>query len=261
MSDTMADDLSIANDWFSIELEDEYGVRKIIEPYVRDWGGGCMWLIEGSEFCLLVETGIGIAPLRKFLETIVSKPIIAFASVGYYDHAGGLHQFDHRLIHKEDAHRIVKPSRHNTVADYYLDTAFDAKPFKNFNPNTYLMPASEPTRLLYDGDVIDIGNRTFEVLHLPGVTNGASGLYERESGLVFTGEAFVWADGYIYEGEPLDRSNDADLEAFKNSIRRLINLPAKAVYRGHYGRCEAKEMRSVGTTYLSEQRNHFIPKQ
>jgi hypothetical protein len=36
MSDTMADDLPIANDWFSIELEDEYGVRKIIEPYVRD---------------------------------------------------------------------------------------------------------------------------------------------------------------------------------------------------------------------------------
>ena len=59
----MADDLPIANDWFSIELEDEYGVRKIIEPYVRDWGGGCMWVIEGREFCLIVETGIGIGTL------------------------------------------------------------------------------------------------------------------------------------------------------------------------------------------------------
>ena len=50
------------------------------------------------------------------------------------------------------------------------------------------------------------------------MTNGASGLYERESGLVFTGEAFVWVDDFIYEREPLDRSNSADLEAFKNSI-------------------------------------------
>jgi glyoxylase-like metal-dependent hydrolase (beta-lactamase superfamily II) len=60
--------------------------------------------------------------------------------------------------------------------------------------------------------------KSFKVLHLPGVTNGASGLYERESGLVFTGEAFVWVDDFIYEREPLDRSNSADLEAFKNSI-------------------------------------------
>ena len=152
----MTKDLPIKEDWFAIEPTDENGVRRIIESHVHEWGGGCMWLIEGSEFCLLVETGIGIAPLREFLETVVSKPIIGFASVGYYDHAGGLHQFDQRLIHKADAHRLFQPTRHNTVADYYLDTAFDAKPYKTFDPTTYVMPSSEPTRLLTDGDTIDL---------------------------------------------------------------------------------------------------------
>jgi glyoxylase-like metal-dependent hydrolase (beta-lactamase superfamily II) len=47
------------------------------------------------------------------------------------------------------------------------------------------MPASEPTRLLSDGDNIDLGDRIFEVVHLPGVTDGASGLFERASGLLF----------------------------------------------------------------------------
>ncbi len=248
----MTKDLPIIEDWFAIEPTDENGVRRIIELHVREWGGGCMWLIEGSEFCLLVETGIGIAPLREFLETVVSKPIIGFSSVGYYDHAGGLHQFDQRLIHKADAHRLSLPTRHNTVADYYLDTAFDAKPYKTFDPTTYVMPASEPTRLLTDGDTIDLGDRTFEVVHLPGVTDGASGLFEHTSGVLFTGEAFVWRDGYIYEGEPVERSNDADLEAFRNSIQRLIDLPATAVYRGHYGRSDPETMRTIGKSYLAE---------
>ena len=107
-----------------------------------------MWLIEGINRCLLVETGVSIAPLREFLETVVSKPTTAFASVGYYDHAGDLHQFEERLIHEIDAHRISQPTRHNTVAEYYLDEAFDTTPNKNFNPSAHVMPASEPTRLL-----------------------------------------------------------------------------------------------------------------
>ena len=117
----MTRQLPIVEDWFTIDLADEHGIRRIVEAHVHDHFGGCMWLIEGSDRCLLVETGLGIAPLREFLETVVSKPITAFASVGYYDHAGGLHQFDERLIHKADAHRISKPTRHNTVAEYYLD--------------------------------------------------------------------------------------------------------------------------------------------
>ena len=109
----MTRQLPIVGDWFAIDLADEYGIRRIVEAHVHDDFGGCMWLIEGSDRCLLVETGLGIAPLREFLETVVSKPITAFASVGYYDHAGGLHQFDERLIHEADAHRISQPTRHN----------------------------------------------------------------------------------------------------------------------------------------------------
>ena len=143
----MTQQLPIVGDWFAIDLADEHGIRSLVEAHVHDDFGGCMWLIEGSDRCLLVETGLGIAPLREFLETVVSKPITAFASVGYYDHAGGLHQFDERLIHKADAHRISQPTRHNTVAEYYLDAAFDATPNKSFNPAAHVMPASEPKTL------------------------------------------------------------------------------------------------------------------
>lgn len=203
--------LPIEEDWFVIEPIDEFGVRRIGEPHVEDYGGGSIWLVEGSERCLLVETGVGVAPLRQFLETVTfKKPIIAFASVGYYDHAGGLHQFDERLIHCEDAWRVNRPDRHNTVAVYYFNTAFTKRPYDTFDSATYVMPASEPTRLLDAGDTIDLGDRTFDVLHLPGVTAGASGLFEHDTGLLFTGEAFVWSKRDVYDGEPADRSDDAD---------------------------------------------------
>ncbi|MGB0505264.1 MAG: MBL fold metallo-hydrolase [Pikeienuella sp.] len=241
----------IAMDWFTISAPDEYGVRQIEVAHTHDYGGGDMWLIEGTERCLLVETGAGIAPLRRFLETATTKPIIAFASVGYYDHAGGLHQFDERLIHKADAHRVSQPTRHNTVAEYYMGTEPGVKPYDTFDPNRYVMPASEPTRLLADGDTIDLGDRIFEVLHLPGITAGASALFERESGILFTGEAFVWSDRYLYDGEPAERSDDADQVAFRNSLNRLIDLPATAVYRGHYGRSSAAEMKAVAADYLA----------
>ena len=76
----MTQKLPIVEDWFAIDLADDHGIRRIVEAQVHDDFGGCMWLIEGSDRCLLVETGLGIAPLRGFLETVVSKPITASVS-------------------------------------------------------------------------------------------------------------------------------------------------------------------------------------
>ena len=249
----MKQDLPVAEDWFAVEPVDEFGVRRVRERHVHESGGGSMWLVEGRERCLLVETGVGVAPLREFVESITSKPIIAFASVGYYDHAGGLHQFDERLIHSADAHRVSQPPRHNTVAEYYFGGAFSAKPHASFDPSGYVMPGSEPTQLLADGDTIDLGDRVFEVLHLPGVTAGACGLLERSSGVLFTGEAFVWGSEHVYDGEPAERCDDADRRAFRQSIKRLDDLPVTVVYPGHYARSDPATMKAMIAACLSGQ--------
>lgn len=244
-------ELPVAQDWFAIEAADENGVRRVRETHVHEYGGGSMWLVEGAERALLVETGIGVAPLRAFVETITDKPVIAFASMGYYDHAGGLHQFDERWIHANDAHRVEQPDRINTAAQWYLDGAFAALPHADFDPASHVMPASQPTRLLHDGDVIDLGDRQFRVCHLPGVTSGASALFEDEIGVLFTGETLVWDGDFVYDGEPVERTNDADREAFRTSMERLLALPATAVYPGHFGRGDLAAMRHAIQGYLT----------
>ncbi len=252
MQPTSPSDLPVADDvWFAIDDSDENGVRRIREIHVHEFGGGSIWFVEGDDRCLLVETGLGVKPLRQFVDTVTDKPIIAFASLGYYDHAGGLHQFDERWIHKADVERVTAPTRHNTAAERYLGGAFRALPYAGFDPATYVMPPSQPTRLLADGDVIDLGGRQFEVLHLPGVTAGACGLFEHATGVFFSGEALIWGDDYVYDGEPAEVSNDADREAFRASITRIAALPATTVYPGHFDRRDVTAMRAAIDGYLA----------
>lgn len=246
----MVQQLPVATNWFTIEPADEYGIHRIQEPNILEYGCGNMWLVQGSKYNLLVETGVGVASLRRFLESAIPGSIIAFSSVGYYDHAGGLNQFDVRMIHEADAYRVANPTHHNTVAKYYMREVFTALPHEGFDPTTYVMPPSEPTRLLADGDIIDLGDRTFEVLHLPGVTEGACALFENSTGILFTGEAFVWSETGVYDGEPESRSSDADRTAFRRSITRLFELPATMVYPGHRARKDAETMRAVIAKYL-----------
>jgi glyoxylase-like metal-dependent hydrolase (beta-lactamase superfamily II) len=243
--------LPVADDWFFIEPADEFGVRRIRETYVHEYGGGSIWLVEGEKRALLVDTGVGVAPLRQFVETVTTKPVLAFASLGYYDHAGGLHQFDERLIHAADAHRVRHPDRHNTAADRYMGGAFDALPFEGFDPHSWVMPGTTPTRLLADGDVLDLGGRVFEVQHLPGVTDGACALFEHATGVLFTGETLVWDGDFVYDGEPAEVCDDADRAAFRKSMARLTALPARAVYPPHFGRGDVADMRRAIAGYLA----------
>ena len=235
------DKLPVAQDWFAIEAADENGVRRVRETHVHEYGGGSMWLVEGSERALMVETGIGVAPLRTFVDTITDKPVIAFASMGYYDHAGGLHQFDERWIHANDAHRVEQPDRINTAAQWYLGGAFAALPHAGFDPASHVMPASKPTRLLHDGDIVDLGDRRFRVCHMPGVTSGACALFEDETGALFTGETLIWDGNLVY----------ADRETFRASMERLLALPATAVYPGHFGRGDLVAMHRAIRGYLA----------
>ena len=82
------------------------------------------------------------------------------------------------------------------------------------------------TRLLAEGDVIDLGDRAFEVLHLPGHSPGSIGLWEPATGVLFSGDA-------IYDGPLLDELDGCDIAAYVATMRRLRELPVTVVHGGH----------------------------
>ncbi len=100
------------------------------------------------------------------------------------------------------------------------------------------MVGAEPTRLLEDGDVIDLGDRLLEVLHVPGRSPGGIALWEAETGSLFTSDM-------LYDGEHGLAWPPDDPKSYVASLRRMRDLPISQVYPGHYGRFDGARMTAV----------------
>lgn len=87
--------------------------------------------------------------------------------------------------------------------------------------------------------MIGLGDRTFEVLALPGHSPGSMGLYEAHTGTLFSGDA-------VYDDEVLlDTLPGSDREAYRRTVRRLRDLPVAVVHAGHaasFGRARLAEL-------------------
>jgi len=70
---------------------------------------------------------------------------------------------------------------------------------------------------LKDGDVLELGGRSLEVLSVPGHTPDAIALLDRAAGLLWTGDTF-------YEGPIWLLAPETDFEAYAASVERLAKL-------------------------------------
>ncbi len=53
---------------------------------------------------------------------------------------------------------------------------------KTFNPETYIPFQGQPSGVLEDGDIIDIGNRRLTILHTPGHSPGHIAIFDEKTG-------------------------------------------------------------------------------
>ena len=74
--------------------------------------------------------------------------------------------------------------------------------------------------------VVDLGDRHFEIFHLPGHSPGSLGLFESSTKVLFSGDA-------IYDGPLLDELPDSDIAAYLTTIKRLRGLDVRVVHGGH----------------------------
>ena len=82
---------------------------------------------------------------------------------------------------------------------------------------------------LIDGQRIDLGGLTLEVIHTPGHTPGHLAFYIPEADLLFAGDVDLMPFGPFYGHD------FADIEEFLKSIEKLRQLKAKIVATGHAG--------------------------
>jgi len=235
--------LPLCEAWFESE-EIENGLLRIIEPHIHALIRANAWLVVGRDRDLLVDTGSGIAPLLPFLHRIrpdPGKPILALATHAHMDHVGGLHEFDERLLHSADAtaaeavdRLITREDIWPAVREQMAEAGFPvpelligAVPDRGFGLTTFRSIGVRPTRVVGEGDSIDLGDHSFRVLHLPGHTRGSIGLWSADHRLLFSGDA-------VYATDPLiDTAPTSDIPSYVRTMQRLRELPVEIVHPGH----------------------------
>ncbi|WP_304219190.1 MBL fold metallo-hydrolase [Phenylobacterium aquaticum] len=251
--------LPIADRWFE-RREIDAGLTLIWEPHVHPLLRCNIWRLKGRDADLLVDTGMGIVSLRQAAIDLFDKTLLAVATHAHGDHVGGLHEFDHRLVHGCEAHALSegRDSYSLDLADFSAesqarlaaagydisDGLLTAVPHPGYRPAAHVLKGCEPTRVLAEGDVVDLGDRAFEVLHLPGHSPGSIGLWEAATGTLFSGDA-------IYDGPLLDEIPGADIAAYRATMERLLRLPVQVVHGGHDGSFGAERLAQIARGYLA----------
>jgi glyoxylase-like metal-dependent hydrolase (beta-lactamase superfamily II) len=245
--------IPIADRWFEIKRIDD-DITLLWEPHVIPLMRCNIWHVRGATRDLMIDTGMGIASLKEAARHLLEKPVTAVATHTHADHIGSHCEFEHCLVHKAEAANLAQPTEKGTllyadfsqeevvkirVAGYDIDgDLITALPHAGYDLRSYKINPAPVTEIVEEGDTVDIGNRRFEVLHLPGHSPGSMGLWEAASGTLFSGDA-------LYDGPLLDELDDSDIPAYVKTMKRLRELPVTVVHAGHdpsFGRARLIEL-------------------
>jgi glyoxylase-like metal-dependent hydrolase (beta-lactamase superfamily II) len=253
--------LEIAERWFDYERLSD-GITRIWEPHVIRVMQCNIWHVRGRDRDLLIDTGMGIASLHDAARHLFEKALYAVATHAHLDHVGSLHEFGDRIAHGAEAAVLTRPSGNFSMlrdehpveliaslerAGYDVAPCFvTALPHAGFDLSRFNCPAAPATRLVAEGDVIDLGDRVFEVLHLPGHSPGSIGLWEAATATLFSGDA-------VYDGPLLDELPGSDVSSYLHTMRRLENLSARVVHAGHDPSFDGARLKQLARGYLERR--------
>lgn len=176
-------------------------------------GSQNLYLLEGEDKALLVDTGYGTDSLAAFVRSITDKPLLVANTHFHPDHAGGNGEFPKVMLH------------HNWEAD-----ANAVKPGPNLPFDIGALPYPDYEKLpLHDGDRIDLGGRKIEVLEIAAHSNSSLAFLDRSHRFILTGDELEAGQVLLYDLSASGNSYDlkARLAAHRENMRKLHELKAE----------------------------------
>ena len=229
--------------WYATKRLDD-DVTYICEPFIQEFYRCNLWHVRGRDRDMLVDSGMGVVSLREWVPLVTERDLVAVASHIHFDHIGCHHEFECRAVHSAEADLMAHPTRANTLADLYVtDEIFDALPPEPYRSELYSVKAAPATRILEDGDVIDLGDRAYEVIHTPGHSPGGITLWEAKSGIMFSGDI-------IYDGPLIEDTYHSNIDDYIASMERLLDYPVRIVHGGHFPSFSGERYRELIRNWL-----------
>jgi hydroxyacylglutathione hydrolase len=120
-----------------------------------------LYLVEGNTKAVLIDAGTNITNLDKIVASLTKKPVMLVVTHAHPDHTG---------------------SAINDFPELYIG-AGDAA-------SSFLSAYKGRIKDLKDGDVIELGGRTLDVVATPGHTPGSTTFIDKAAGYGFSGDSF-----------------------------------------------------------------------
>jgi glyoxylase-like metal-dependent hydrolase (beta-lactamase superfamily II) len=206
--------VNVPDQWFEV-YKIRPGVFAIYEPH--QFEEVISYLILGGQKAILFDTGMGISNIKAVVSALTNLPVAVVNSHTHNDHVGDNWRFEDVYGMPTD---FTRKNSQGSTADAQAELApgqicgslppgFDAK--------SYRTKPFHISHWLHDGEKINLGNRTLEVVSAPGHTPDSIALLDQQNGLLFTGDMFYLGPIYLYRPE-------TDLDAYVASMKKLSAL-------------------------------------
>ena len=160
-----------------------------------------LYLVEGKDQAVLIDTGVKIPHLDKIVDSITKKPVMLVATHVHSDHVGNVSYFPELYINPADTVNIPQ-----AIPNYKGKVSY-----------------------LKDGQIIDLGGRQLEVVFTPAHTPGSTTFIDKAAGYGFSGDSFGSGNLLLFSG------TFSQLIATCSKMSQIMKDDnIKILYPGHY---------------------------
>ena len=187
--------MSEDNDWYEVIKQKDYlyvireRLDEIDPRFLTTYTN--IYLILGPEKALLIDTGSGLFAIKPVIDNLIeNRELMVINTHSHFDHRGSNEEFEKIFIHENEVRIASLPFDISMLKDSpkeivhrYSTIGFVYQPSINVEP-------------LNDGDRIDLGNISVEVIHTPGHSIGSVSLLTSK-GELFTGDTAHYGTMYL----------------------------------------------------------------
>ena len=184
-------------------------------------------VVQDGDDAVVVDTGLGIGDLPGMVEELTgSADVPVLLTHSHWDHIGAAHEFEDVAIHERER------GADGRVAVDTLSDEFGHRPGQfvancvdagmafpdGFDPDSYRIEPAHGVGTLDPWKEVDVGDRTLELVPIPGHSPGQLAVLDRTAGICHG------ADVLEPGGEIFAQFQHSDVDVYRETIARLVDL-------------------------------------
>lgn len=143
------------------------------------------FLLTGKDKALLIDSGMHVENAKEIAQSLTTLPIELLNTHADRDHIASNKEFEHFYMHPAE------------LSNFY----------KTQNRQGIIIP-------VWDQDILDLGNRPLEIIHIPGHTPGSIAVLDKKNRVLISGDPIQDGDIFMF-------GIQREIHAYQHSLLKL----------------------------------------